>query len=242
MRTDIINQNYENDALSYYSGDDEFNDIGSFLSQYEKEKDDFIRLKIEKVYKNKESYLNKIIYDIEDEYIESLNDSQSEKNVYNFIVSKIQFNEKIITKKIIPTTLVFTVISLLSYFYIFPKTDYIFFCSILFLFPLSFFHVYMSAYKIILKKDKYNKIFNQLINNNVIVNLFYEDFMSNYNLTYSQMKLLKKIITPDEYKEILYKSGENIKYKYAIPFVMKHLDRKQRNQEQNNILRIYNNI
>ena len=35
---------------------------------------------------------------------------------------------------------------------------------------------------------------------------------------------------------------ENIKYKYAIPFVMKHLDRKQRNQEQNNILRIYNNI
>lgn len=242
MKTDIISVNYENEALTYYSGDSEENDIEIFLSQYESEKNSFIQKKISSISKNKESYLNKAIYDIEDECIEGLKLNECDNNVYNFIISKLNFNERIIIKKIIPSTIICTILSLLTYFIFFPKTDYILFCSIMILFPLSFFHVYMSTYKMILKRDKYSKIFMQVINNYVVVDLYYEYFMSNYNLNEKQMKLLKNIITVEEYTEILYKSGPNIKYKFVIPVIMKYKDKIDNKNNQRNILTFYNNI
>lgn len=242
MRTDIISINCENEALSYYERRSEENDIDIFLSQYENEKNNFIQKKIESISKNKESYLNKAIYDIEDDYIDNLKINSCDNNVYNFIISKLNFNEKMMARKIIPSTIVCTIISLLTYFVFFPKTDYILFCAIMILFPLSFFHVYMSAYKMILKGDKYNKIFIQTLNNNTIINLFYEYFMSSHNINENQMKLLKKIINIEEYTEILYKCGPNLKYKFVIPIIMRYKDEINNNNTRKNILTFYNNI
>lgn len=214
--------------------------MDSFLLDFENDKRNFIENKINALIKQKDVVLDYIINDTSNEDIR-LADS-SDQEAINFILDNVEFNEKVIQKKIIPTSIIITFFILLLYIYLLPKIDYFLFFSTLILYPISIYNILLWWEKSYNNRKYLSKKMQHIINGIEVFKMYERYFEEEYPLAQKQMKKLKLLISERDYIDIIRKSGSDIKYKYVLPVVNKYMLEEQYNIYEENIYDFYKKI